>query len=292
MAEQVVGQPTPQDAARAGAGSAAPQVAPNPWAEYGLNPDGSAIVAKPVTPDPEKSALENKVAQLEAQLAKIPEGFEALSKKVGLVDRLVNALKGEDAQPADKGNFKEIWSDLKKVSENQAPGVAKLLNLLEADPNFLDKFTASQNALMASHVVGINSQAHDRVLDLAKKAGFKAGTDGELSEMVFPFEQSMTMMINANPEMRRAFLSGNIDIVDDIFNRMIKPHVAQRLREKQARSAAVKNAPIAAPKGGSAAASAGEDKGVRPNLRTAQGRADFHKQAVARWIDKQSGDSE
>jgi hypothetical protein len=292
MAEQVVGQPTPQDAARAGAGSEAPQAAPNPWAEYGLNPDGSAIVAKPVTPDPEKSALENKVAQLEAQLAKIPEGFEALSKKVGLVDRLVNALKGEDAQPADKGNFKEIWSDLKKVSENQAPGVAKLLNLLEADPNFLDKFTASQNALMASHVVGINSQAHDRVLDLAKKAGFKAGTDGELSEMVFPFEQSMTMMINANPEMRRAFLSGNIDIVDDIFNRMIKPHVAQRLREKQARSAAVKNAPIAAPKGGSAAASAGEDKGVRPNLRTAQGRADFHKQAVARWIDKQSGDSE
>jgi len=292
MAEQVVGQPTPQEAARAGAGSGAPQAAQNPWAEYGLNPDGSAIVAKEVAPDPEKSALEQKVAQLEAQLSKIPEGFAALSKKVGLVDKLVNALKGEDAQPADKGNFKEIWSDLKKVSADQAPGVAKLLTLLESDPTFLDKFVASQGALMASHVVGINSQAHERVVELAKKAGFKGSSEQELSEMVFPFEQSMTMMINANPEMRRAFLSGNVDIVDDIFNRMIKPHVAQRLREKQSRSAAVKNAVIAPPKGGSAAASVGEDKANKPNLRTAQGRADFHKQAVARWIDKQSGSDE
>ena len=287
MAETVVNSPTPQEAAKAGAGPGA-AAAPNPWAEYGLNPDGSAIVPKEVALDSEKTALEQKVAQLEAQLAKIPEGFEALTKKVGLVDKLVNALKGEDAQPADKGNFKEIWSDLKNVAGSQAPGVAKLLTLLESDPTFLDRFTASQNALMASHIVGINAQAHDRVVELAKKAGFKAANEQELSEMVFPFEQSMTMMINANPEIRRAFLNGNIDVVDDIFNRMIKPHVAQRLREKQSRSAAVKNDPIAPPKGGSAAASVGEDKAVKPNLRTAKGRAEFHQNAVARWIDKQS----
>jgi hypothetical protein len=71
----VVGQPTPQEAAAAGAGSAAP----NPWAEYGLNPDGTRIVEKPA-PDAEKLNLEAKVAELEAKLAKLPEGFEAQNK--------------------------------------------------------------------------------------------------------------------------------------------------------------------------------------------------------------------
>jgi hypothetical protein len=282
----VVGQPTPQEQAAAGAGQAA-----NPWAEYGLNPDGTPLtVPQKPAPDAEKVTLEAKVAALEAQLAKLPEGFEALSKKVAMVDRLVGALKGEDAQP-ESGKLQEIWSDLKKVAGSTAPGVEKLLNLLEADPNYLDRLESANAALMAQHVIGVNEKAHGRVLELAKKAGFKAGSDSDLTEMVFPFEQSMTMMINANPELRRAFLSGNVGVIDDIFNRLIKPHVAQRLREKQAKSQAAFNTPKAPPRGGAAPASASEEAPKR-NLRTPQGRADFHKQAVAKWLDKASGSDE
>lgn len=283
---QVVGQPTPQEQAIAGSGAV-----PNPWAEYGLNADGTPLAVKQTAPDAEKATLEAKVADLEAKLARLPEGFEALSKKVSLVDRLVAALKGDDAQP-ERGNTKEIWSDLKKVAASSAPGVEKLLNLLEADPQYLDRLESANAALMAQHVIGVNEKAHARVLELAKKAGFKAGNEGDLTEMVFPFEQSMTMMINANPELRRAFLSGNVGVVDDIFNRLIKPHVAQRLREKTAKTNAAFNTPKAPPRGGSAPASASEDAPKRPNLRTPQGRADFHKQAVARWLDKSSNSDE
>lgn len=281
----VVNQPTPQEQAMAGAGQAA-----NPWAEYGLNPDGTPLtVAKPA-PDAEKQSLEAKVAALEAQLARLPEGFEALSKKVALVDRLVGALKGEEAVAPEAGKFQEIWSDLKKVAGSQAPGVQKLLNLLEADPNYLERLESANAALMSQHVIGVNERAHNRVVELAKKAGFKGTQEGDLAEMVYPFEQSMTMMINANPELRRAFLSGDVTVVDDIFNRLIRPHVAQRLQAKKAKSDAAFNTPKATPRGGATPAATGQEDAPKRDLRTPKGRADFHKQAVARWIGKTQGD--
>ena len=280
----VVGQPTPQEQAQAGAGQAA-----NPWAEYGLNPDGTPL-ATPAPPNAEKASLEAKVAALEAQLARLPEGFEALSKKVALVDRLVGALKGEEPAAPDAGKFQEIWSDLKKVAGSQAPGVQKLLTLLEADPQYLERLEGANAALMSQHVIGVNERAHNRVVELAKKAGFKAAAEGDLAEMVFPFEQSMTMMINANPELRRAFLSGDVTVVDDIFNRLIRPHVASRLASKKAKSDAAFGNVKATPRGGASPASPGEEQAPKRDLRTPKGRADFHKQAVARWLGKGQGD--
>src|SRR5882724_247219 len=186
---EVIGQPTEQQKAAAGAG---PQGS-NPWAEYGLMPDGTAIPERkdgPVVPD--TATLEQKVAKLEAQLARLPEGFEALSKKVSLVDKLVGALRGEDAQPAGSQQTLEVWKDLKSVAKAQAPGVERLLSLLEQDPQYLDKLQSANQAMVAQHVIGVNEKAHQRVLELAKKAGFRGSSDGDLSEMVYPFEQSMT----------------------------------------------------------------------------------------------------
>lgn len=282
MPDTVVSQPSLQETARAGAGAEA-----NPWAAYGLNPDGTPIVEKKADGPPvdaEKATLQAKVATIEAALAKLPEGFEALSKKVAMVDKLVAAIRGDE--PEAPANFKEVWGDLKKVASTQAPGVAKLLELLESDPKYLDRLEGANQALMATHVIGINQKAHERVLGLAKKAGFRAESEGELNEMVFPFEQSMTMMINASPEMRQAFLSGNIQVVDDVFNRMLKPHVSQRLREKQSRLS-----PLATPKApprGAGSPGVGNEEPLKRDLRTPQGRADFHQQAVARWISKAS----
>lgn len=286
----VIGQPTPQQQAAAGAG---PQGS-NPWAEYGLMPDGTPIPEKkpegPVPPD--GATLEAKVARLEAQLARLPEGFEALSKKVQLVDKLVGALRGDDAQPAGNQQVQEVWKDLKKVAGQTAPGVERLLNLLEADPQYLDRLQAANQAMVAQHVIGVNEKAHTRVLELAKKAGFKGASDTDLAEMVYPFEQSMTVMINANPELRQAYLSGNVAVVDDIFNRLIKPHVSQRLREKQSRVNAVKNAPISTPRGGGQSGSTGEEQAKKPDLSSPKGRMTFHKNAVDRWLGKQAGGEE
>lgn len=280
----IVGQPTPQEAAAAGAGQAG-----NPWAEYGLNPDGTPLTEVKPTQDAEKQTLETKVANLEAQLAKLPEGFAALSKKVSLVDRLVAALKGEEPAVPEEGKFQEIWSDLKKVAGSQAPGVQKLLTLLESDPNYLERMESANAALMSQHIIGVNERAHARVVELAKKAGFKGNSDSDMAEMVFPFEQSMTMMINANPELRRQFLSGDVTVMDDIFNRLIRPHVAQRLAAKKAKSDAAFG-PKAPPKGGATPAPSGEEPPVKGRFGTPKGRADFHKQAVARWLSKGSGD--
>lgn len=288
---EVIGQPTAQQQAAAGAGSAAG--AQNPWAAYGLNADGTPIEEKKSeSPDSGKGTLEEKVARLEAQLAKLPEGFEALSKKVSLVDKLVGALKGDDAQPKGNQEMAEVWRDLKKVAADRAPGVERLLSMLEADPNYLDRIDKASQASIAQHVIGVNEKAHGRVLELAKKAGFKGSSEGELAEMVFPFEQSMTVMINANPELRQQYLSGNVTVVDDIFNRLIKPHVGQRLREKQARMNTAGKFPVAPPRGGASPGSAGEQPAPKPNLQTPKGRAEYHKNAVSRWLGKQGGSDE
>jgi hypothetical protein len=287
--DQVVGQVTPQGQGIAGAGAAA-----NPWAEFGLNPDGTPIQqTTPTKTDPaaaENAQLKAKVVELEQKLSKLPDNFEGMSKRLDLVDRLVKAFSGESGQQQDSANYQQVWGDLKEVTRRVAPEAHKLLDLLEKNPGALDNLASKVSNLEASHVIALNEKAHDRVLDLAKKAGFKAGTSADLNEMVFPFEQSMTMMINSNPDLRRAFLSGNLQVIDQIFNRMIKPHVAQRLRDKQSR---MQSAPVRpTPRGGAAAAGATEDAQPRRDLSTPKGKADFHKQAVGRWLDKISSRSE
>lgn len=285
-----VNVPTPQEQARAGAGAVV-----NPWAEYGLNPDGTPIVAaneeKPAKSEAEveNAGLKAKVAELEGKLSKLPEGFEGLTEKMKLVDRLVGALRGDEGDP-NAPKFREIYQDLKQVARVGNPGLAQLLNLLESDPQWLEKVQSQQGALMANHIVGLNERAHNRVLELARKAGFKGGTEADMNEMVFPFEQSMTMMINANPELRQAFLSGNIGVVDQIFNRLIKPHVSQRLREKTNRLQ--NNLPKAPPKGGASPSGQGTEGAPKRDLTTPKGRADFHRNAVSRWLNKQSASDE
>lgn len=278
------GQSTPQQEAIAGAGAAT-----NPWAEYGLNPDGTPIEApkresgegRPA--GDETAALKAKLSALEAQIAKLPDSFAGMNKKLDLIDRVAKAVMGEQGG-ADDGLQRQVWSDLKEVAKRAAPEAYKLFDLLEKQPGALDQLTNQVSSLQASHVIGLNEKAHDRVVELAKKAGFKGGTTDELNEMVFPFEQSMTMMINSNPELRRAFLSGNMNVVDDIFNRMIKPHVAQRLREKQARMKTT--VPSAVPRGAGQPSGQGEERKASRDLTNPKGRADFHKNAVARWLDK------
>jgi hypothetical protein len=287
--DPVTGQQTNQQQAIAGAGAAA-----NPWAEFGLNPDGTPIPQQ-TAPKPDPAAVENaqlkaKVVELEQKIAKLPDNFDGMSKRLDLVDRLVKAFAGDSGQQQDSAAYQQVWGDLKEVTRRVAPEAHKLLDLLEKNPGALDSLASKVSNLEASHVISLNEKAHDRVLDLAKKAGFKAGTTADLNEMVFPFEQSMTMMINSNPELRRAFLSGNLQVVDQIFSRMIKPHVAQRLRDKQSRM----QSPVtkATPRGGAAAAGATEETQPRRDLSTPKGKADFHKQAVGRWLDKISSRSE
>lgn len=284
MAEQVVGQPSLQESAVAGAGAAA-----NPFAVYGLNADGTPLTrpATQVQPgDPEKAQLTAKVADLEAKLASIPETFAGLTKKVEAFDRLINAIRGDDAgnTPQDQQKFGDIWRDLKQVAHTQAPGVAKLLNLLETDPQYLERLQGANQALMAQHVVGLNERAHIKVLELAKKAGFKGTTESDLEEMVYPFEQTLTQMIDANPEMRRAFLSGHVGVIEDVFHRLIKPHVAQRLRDKQNRLSP-SGLPKAPPRGAGQPGSEGDGRPKR-DLSSPQGRANFHREAVDRWMSK------
>jgi hypothetical protein len=101
----------------------------------------------------------------------------------------------------------------------------------------------------------------------------------------------MTMMINANPELRRAFLSGDVTVVDDIFNRLIRPHVAQRLAAKKAKSDSAFGTVRSTPRGGATPTQQTEETPKR-DFKTPQGRANFHKQAVARWIGKTTGSDE
>jgi hypothetical protein len=278
---------TPQQAAIAGAGVT------NPWVEFGLNPDGTPIpeiVAKPVDPSvTENATLKAKVAELETRLSKLPDNFDGLNRKLDLVDRLVKAFAGDSGGTVDSAAYTQVWGDLKEVAKRVAPEAYKALDLLEKNPGALDNLASKVSNLEASHVISLNERAHERVVDLAKKAGFKSGNTEELNEMVFPFEQSMTMMISSNPELKRAFLSGNLAVVDQIFNRMIKPHVAQRLRDKQSKL----RAPVmpGVPRGAGLAGVLTEEANRR-DLSTPKGKADFHKKAVGRWLDKASSRGE
>lgn len=279
-------------------GSDAPVGAPaapaNPWAAYGLNPDGSELKpeAKPdagagaeaKSADPvvaELAGVKAKLAAAEAKLADLPADFKGMNEKFKVVDRLVKALGGDEPV---KGRFKEVWGDLKNVAKDEAPGFLKLMERLEKEPNLLEKYDDSLNALAGSRLGDLNTQAHDRVAALARTI-WKKATPAEIEEFVYPFEKTMTDAINADDALRRQFVGGNLKVVDDMFQRLVRPHVANRLREKQDRMAP-STFPRATPTGAGQPGAGDDGAPKKPNIHTPQGKMDFHKAAVGRWLDK------
>jgi len=278
-----------------------PAVAPNPYAQYGLNPDGSPLSEKPtgdVKPEGEKepvadprdakiAALEGKLTATEQRLKGLPENFEGMTKRFELVDKLVKALAGDEDPNAKE--YKKVWSDLKSIAP---PGVRKALEILEQDEGALEKLTGSVSALHMGKLADLNVRAHDNIVGLAKKAFPTKGlTPAEVNEMVFPFERAITDIINSNKSIRERFVSGDMSVVEELFNRMAKSHIQGRLKEKQARLAPSLG-PKSPPKsGGPGAGKDGDDKG-KPDIKTPKGRAEFHKQAFARFAAKRASADE
>jgi hypothetical protein len=271
-------------------GTGAPAVE-NPFAAYGLNPDGSPVEkAKPAEPtaaalSAQLGDVSAKLAAAEARLSKLPENFEGMGEKFKVIDRVMKAFAG-DGDVENVKQYEEVWRDIKGVAKRVAPGFAKAMQILEDDPNAIDKLTQGLDGMAIQRVVGLNEQAHSVVMDAAKQAGLVAGMSaGDIAEFVFPFEHSITAIINSNPQARQAFLSGNTQVVRDIFARLAKPHVAKRLREKAARLPG--GFPKAPPRGGAQPGATGDARSpAGPNIHTPQGKAAFHKAAVTKWLDK------
>jgi len=256
----------------------------NPYAQFGLNPDGTPLAAVTPAPDPiaaENAALKAQVAGLEGKLSKIATDFEGNNKKFAVVDRLVKALAGEGESP-DSAKYKQAWGELKEIARHAAPQVFKNLDRWERDPSYYDRLEGTANALAGARLGDLNTAAHGTVVDLAKSIWPKSSA-GDLNEIVLPFEQTMTAMINASPDIQQRFASGDLTVVKEMFERLVKPHVASRLREKAARLGASVG-PKAPPRSGGAA-SAANDVAAKRDLSTPQGKAAFHKAAVGRFLD-------
>jgi hypothetical protein len=255
----------------------------NPYAPYGLDPQGNPLTAKPVEKPVDPAAAE--IAGLKETVAKMGEQIkatESVTKQAAIVDKIIKAISGEGDQ-TDPKQYKAIFEDLKRISP---PGVRKALEMLENDPQALDRLTGTVENVQIQQLVGVNQLAHQRVVELASKAGFKASTDADMNKMVFPFERAITEVINANPKLKEAFVNGNVEIIDEVFNSLVSPHIAQRLREKksrQERSAVTKTPPFGKAQPQATSDSKTENK---PDIRTPKGRAEFHKAASARFFDK------
>lgn len=271
--------------------------APNPYAQFGLNADGTSITpAAPAAPD--AAALAGKVTGLESQLTAMKAENATLAEQGKLLQRLTKALTGETALP-DPGNEK-IWGELRGVIKQSSPAFARLLDAVEKDPDVLDRLSRGQEALAAGTVATLNTSAHEAVMTAAQ-GFFKGYTKDELGEAVLPFENVITDMINKSPQLRARFLSGESGAVSkELFERLLKPHAAARIRDKQARLKG-SSLPTPTPRGsaGTGAASPDttdesktpmsrqvDDKGKRKfDLKSPQGRASFHKTVINRYLD-------
>lgn len=269
----------------AGEGTVGSEVV-NPYAAFGLNPDGTPIETKAPVADPvaaENAALKAQVAGLEGKLSKIATDFEGNNKKFEVVDRLVKALAGDTDPSAAK--YKEAWSEIKEIARHAAPQVFKNLDRWEKDPSYYDRLEGTANALAGARLSDLNSAAHGQVVDLAKSI-WRNASQADLNEIVLPFEQTMTAMINANPDLQRRFASGDLSVIQDMFGRLVKPHVASRLKEKAARlGASIIKTP---PRGGAAPNTPAGNENAKPDIRTPAGKAAFHKAAVGRFMDRSS----
>ena len=222
------------------------------------------------------ATLEQKLTQAEEKLSKLPD----VEKKFEVVDRLIKAVAGESDPNA--AQYRTIFEDIKRVSP---PGVRKVLELLEQDPDAVEKLTGSVDSLHLARLYSLNSDAHTKVIALAKKAlPIKGMTEAEVSEAVFPFERALTDVINSNKSLRARFVGGDLSVVDEVFERLTKPYMKARVSERQE---AIKTplTPKAPPRGGSGSGGGGEGKD-KLNLQTPKGRAEFHKKAVAGFFAK------
>ena len=273
-----------------GDGEAAP---PNPWAAYGLDPEGKPKPAPDGTPPApdvaaELTAVKTKLAAAEAQLAKLPDTFSGMAEKLKLVDRLQKAFGG-DTPNEDDPRAREVWKDFLDITKRSSPEVYRHLKMLEDNPGSAGRQQAAIDALAATRLGELNIRAHERIVAKAKTL-FKGYTAEELVDAVVPYEEAMTAMINRDPAVQRQYVSGNLKVVDDMFDRLHKPHAQARIREKQARLAPT-GLPKASPKGGSAV---GGDKDTRPSAKdfSPAGQQAFYKDRVGKWLDKASGQSD
>jgi hypothetical protein len=200
--------------------------AANPFSQFGTPPGG--VPADPNQPPAgqpdvaavvaENSALRGRLDAAEAKLSKLPENFDGMSKRLATVDSIIKAIQGETGEPENAATYRNIFRDLKEVARVAAPGFFKAMQILEADPNAIDKLTQGLDGMAIQQVVRLNEQAHGEVIKAAKTAGLTKGlTEAEVSAYVYPFETAITSVINQNPELRRAFLSGRVDVVYQIF---------------------------------------------------------------------------
>lgn len=269
----------------------------NPWASYGLNPDGTAIVhpkqdAPAADPrDAKITALEGDLRKAQEQLSKIPGDFEGMSKKMAVVDKLVAALGGGELDPKT-AEYKRIWSDLKEVSKVAAPGFYKQMLKAESDPDGSGDSKAEKvaNALAQARLSDLNTRAHETVIDLAKGV-FRGLNAEELAEAVYPFEATMTEMINANPQLAQRFVNGDMGLVKEMFQRLAKPHLAGRLRQKQA-TLREPTTPRAMPRGAQGPSQGEGGEKPKADLKTRQGREAFHKAAIGRFMDRRNSSDE
>lgn len=216
------------------------------------------------------------------KLAGLGDKPEEIKRKLAIVDKLASAF-GVDTDPKS-AEARAIFNDFKAIVP---PGVKKLLDMLENDPDAMERLNARVDAPVFARAADMNVQAHSAVLAAAKAGGLK-GSAEEMNEMVFPFEQAITNIINNNAELRTRFMSGDTGVAAELFNRMWKPHAAVRLRDKQARMSPTPF-PKAPPKGSTAPAGTTDTK---PDLKTPQGRAAFHKNAVGKFLNRASGQSD
>lgn len=269
--------------------------AANPWAQFGLNADGTPLVAKPVEKPPEPdtvsradfAALSTKLEAAEAKIA----GMTGLEQKASVVDKLVKALSG-DGEDVTRKQYRAVMTDLKEVVRHENPGLYKAIMALETNPDLIDQFGRSVDTLHQGRVEGLNTTAHSRLMEQAGTVFGKGIPQASLEKMIYPYEVAVTNMINKNPELQRQFVSGKVDVVDGIFKELVSPFVAQRLAEKQKRMVA-SGGPKSPPHGAAEpGATSGANEPAKPNLRDPKQRAAFHKAAVGRFLDRASGDRE
>src|SRR5713226_9304810 len=111
----------------------APVAAVNPYAQFGLNPDGTPLAKEEPKADPiaaENAALKSKVAALEGRIASLPTDFEGMNKKFEAVDRMVKAFAGEGQDPS-AAKYKQAWAEIKEIARVAAPQVYKNLDRWE-----------------------------------------------------------------------------------------------------------------------------------------------------------------
>lgn len=282
----------------------------DPFAQFGLNPDGTPKAADTPAGDDKKPvepaipvAVQQRLEKAEATLAKMTTEHASLAQKAALLDRLSSAITGEKLPDPNAAGNEKIWGELKDVLRSSSPAFYKLLLAVEKDPNLLEKLQRGQEALTVGTLATLNSSAHDAVM-AAAKTFYKGATDAELPEIVLPFEKTITDIINANQTLKARFIAGEAQAVaKEIFERLLKPHASMRIRSKQERTRS-SDLPKAPPRGGAGTGTsspdAGDDKaplirslgkdGKRVfDLKTPQGRAAFHKTVINRKLDAMSG---